>query len=233
MIYSRIKFLLITREKRSFMKITRSITLCLFVVILISGCLSRQEDGNETEATEYMGIKLTPISEQGNNAIKGTQFIDKDAYRLQIDGMVERPINLTYDQITNYTPVSGVVTLNCVEGWSFIAKWTGVPVKTLLNATGIKENATNVIFYSSDGYSTSHDLDYLTDNNIMLAYRINDIILPPDRGFPLQLVAEGKYGYKWAKWIDHIELVNSSYKGYWETRGYNNKGDFGGPAFEQ
>jgi DMSO/TMAO reductase YedYZ molybdopterin-dependent catalytic subunit len=147
--------------------------------------------------------------------------------------MVERPVNLTYDQITNYTPVSKVVNLNCVEGWSFTAKWTGVLVKTLLDATGIKENATNVIFYSPDGYSTSHDLDYLIDNNIMLAYRINDITLPPDRGFPLQLVAESKYGYKWAKWIVHIEVVNSSYKGYWESRGYSNKGDFGGPPFEQ
>jgi DMSO/TMAO reductase YedYZ molybdopterin-dependent catalytic subunit len=215
------------------MKRTWSILLYLFVLILISGCISKQDNGNETEAREYLGIKLTPISAQGNNAIKDTQFIDKDAYRLQIDGMVERPANFTYDQITTYTPVSKVVTLNCVEGWSFTAKWTGVPVKTLLDMTGIKENATAVIFYSSDGYSTAHDLSYLIDNNIILAYRINDLTLPPDRGFPLHLVAEGKYGYKWAKWIDHIELVNSSYKGYWESRGYNNKGDFGGPPFEQ
>jgi DMSO/TMAO reductase YedYZ molybdopterin-dependent catalytic subunit len=200
---------------------------------MVSGCLSKSNHANETEATEYLGIKLTPISEQGNNAIKGTQFINKDSYRLQIDGMVERPANLTYDQITAFAPVSKVVTLNCVEGWSFSAKWTGVPVKTLLNETGIKENATTVIFYSVDGYSTSHDLNYLLDNNIILAYKINDITLPAERGFPLQLVAENKYGYKWAKWFNHIELVNSSYKGYWESFGYNNKGDFGGPPFEQ
>jgi DMSO/TMAO reductase YedYZ molybdopterin-dependent catalytic subunit len=215
------------------MKIILSIVMFIIVLIMFSSCLSRPENGTETEATEYLGIKLTPISEQGNNAIKGTQFIDKDTYRLQIDGMVERPINLTYDQITNFTPVSKVVRLNCVEGWGFTAKWTGIPVKTLLDETGIKENATTVIFYSVDGYSTSHDINYLLDNNIMLAYRINDITLPPDRGFPLQLVAEDKYGYKWAKWIDHIELVNTSYKGYWESKGYNNKGDFGGPPFEQ
>ncbi len=214
------------------MKRTWSILLYIFILILISGCLSTQDIGNETEATEYMGIKLTPISEQGNNAIKGTQFIDRDAYRLKIDGMVERPANFTYDQIMTYPPTAKVVNLNCVEGWGFTAKWTGVSLKTLFDITGIKENATNVIFHSTDGYSTSHDLDYLISNDIMLAYRINDLTLPPDRGFPLQLVAEGKYGYKWAKWIDHIELVNSSYKGYWESRGYNNKGDFGGPPYE-
>lgn len=214
------------------MKGTWLFILYLCILILVSGCMSRQDNGIGAETSEYMGIKLTPISDQGNNAIKGTQFIDKDAYRLRIDGMVERPANLTYDQVTSYAPISKVVTLNCVEGWSFTAKWTGVPVKTLLDGNGIKENVTAVIFYSVDGYSTAHDLDYLIDNNIILAYRINDITLPPERGFPLQLVAEGKYGYKWAKWIDHIELVNSSYKGYWESRGYNNKGDYGGPPFE-
>jgi len=214
------------------MKGTWLFILYLCILILVSGCMSRQDNGIGAETSEYMGIKLTPISDQGNNAIKGTQFIDKDAYRLRIDGMVERPANLTYDQITSYAPISKVVTLNCVEGWSFTAKWTGVPVKTLLDGNGIKENVTAVIFYSVDGYSTAHDLDYLIDNNIILAYRINDITLPPERGFPLQLVAEGKYGYKWAKWIDHIELVNSSYKGYWESRGYNNKGDYRGPPFE-
>ena len=220
------------------MKGIRLILLSLFIFIFISGCISTTKkssniSGNGTEATEYLGIELTPISQQGNNAIKGTQFIDKDTYRLQIDGMVERPENFTYGRITSYAPVSKVITLNCVEGWSFTAKWTGVPVKTLLNETGIMKNVTTVIFYSVDGYSTSHDINYLLDNNIILAYKINDITLPPERGFPFQLVAENKYGYKWAKWIDHIQLVNISFKGYWESKGYNNKGDFGGPPFEQ
>lgn len=219
------------------MKGIKLILLCLFLLIFVSGCTSTTKKSNivenGTEATEYQGIELTPISEQGNNAIKGTQFIDKDTYRLQIDGMVERPGNFTYGQITSYAMVSKVITLNCVEGWSFTAKWTGVPIKTLLDETGIMENVTTVIFYSVDGYSTSHDINYLLDNNIILAYKINDITLPPERGFPFQLVAENKYGYKWAKWVDHIQLVNASYKGYWESRGYNNKGDFGGPPFEQ
>lgn len=208
------------------------IIMYILISILVPGCLSGPENEYETEASDYMGIKLTPISEQGNNAIKGTQYIDKDAYRLKIDGLVERPANLSYEQIKSYKQVSKVIDLNCVEGWGFTAKWTGVPVKTLLDGTGIKQNATNVIFYSVDGYSTSHDLKYLLDNNIILAYRLNDITLPQERGFPLQLVAEGKYGYKWAKWIDHIEVANSSFKGYWESRGYNDKGDYGGPPFD-
>lgn len=213
------------------------VLMSLFVLIMVTGCLSTTKrpdiiDTNQTEAAEYMGIELTPISKQRNNAINGTQYIDKDTYRLRIDGMVERPKNLSYDQITAYTAVSKVVKLNCVEGWSFNAKWTGVPVKTLFNETGVDENATTVIFYSADGYSTSLDINYLLGNNIILAYKINDVTLPHDRGFPLQLVAEGKYGYKWAKWINHIELANTSYKGYWESKGYNNNAVLGRPPFE-
>ena len=224
------------------MRLSNIAILCLYllVFIIVSGCLSSPQrsavDGNETsneiEATVFNGIKLTPIDKQGNNAIKGTQYIDRNTYRLQIDGLVESPTELTYDQILEYPSNSRVVDMNCVEGWGFTAKWTGVLVETLLNDVVVKENATTVIFYCADGYSTSHDLDFLLDNDIMLAYKINDVTLPSDRGFPLQLVAEDKYGYKWAKWITGIELTNAEYKGYWETVGYNNKGDYGGPAFE-
>src|SRR5659263_21776 len=93
------------------MKGTWLFILYLCILILVSGCMSRQDNGIGAETSEYMGIKLTPISDQGNNAIKGTQFIDKDAYRLRIDGMVERPANLTYDQVTSYAPISKVCLL--------------------------------------------------------------------------------------------------------------------------
>jgi DMSO/TMAO reductase YedYZ molybdopterin-dependent catalytic subunit len=89
-----------------------------------------------------------------------------------------------------------------------------VKIANLLNETGILDNATTVIFYCADGYSTSLDLEYLLKDNIILAYRLNDVTLPPERGFPLQLVAESKYGYKWAKWIVRIELSNFPYRRY-------------------
>ena len=165
--------------------------------------------------------------------IKGTQNIDRESYRLQVDGLVKNPRNFTYEEIIGLPETSKVVDLNCVEGWSFTAKWTGVKMADLFNETGIRDNATTVIFYSADGYSTSLDLDYLLKNNIILAYRLSDVTLPPDRGFPLQLVAEGKYGYKWAKWIVRIELSNLSYRGYWEQRGYSNTANVGGPELER
>jgi DMSO/TMAO reductase YedYZ molybdopterin-dependent catalytic subunit len=61
-----------------------------------------------------------------------------------------------------------------------------------------------------------------------MAYKMNDVTIPPERGFPFMLVAESKWGYKWAKWITGIEFSSDiSYKGYWEDRGYSNDGDLG------
>jgi DMSO/TMAO reductase YedYZ molybdopterin-dependent catalytic subunit len=84
-----------------------------------------------------------------------------------------------------------------------------------------------VIFYAQDGYSTSLPLSYIVSNNIMIAYKMNGVVLPPDRGYPFQLVAESKYGYKWIKWITQIEVSDdANYRGYWESRGYSNNADF-------
>jgi DMSO/TMAO reductase YedYZ molybdopterin-dependent catalytic subunit len=214
----------------------------LFLIVSVafsitSGCISERRESetydNQTENLSYEGKSLTPIAHQRNNAIQGTQYIDRGSYRLQVNGLVEKPLNLTYEEITGLPQASKVVELNCVEGWSFTAKWTGVKIADLFEEAGAMENATTVIFYSADGYSTSLDKDYLLENEIILAYRLNDVTLPHERGFPLQLVAEGKYGYKWAKWIVRIELSDLSYRGYWEKRGYNNSADVGGPELER
>jgi len=207
------------------------------IFVITSGCISEKKGpgvyGNQTENLSYQGKSLTPIAEQQTRDIKGTQYIDRESYRLQVNGLVKNPRNFTYEEIIELPETSKIVDLNCVEGWRYTAKWTGVKMADLLNETGTIDNATTVIFYSADGYSTSLDRDYLLKNNIILAYRLNDVTLPQDRGFPLQLVAESKYGYKWAKWIVRIELSNLPYRGYWEQRGYNNTADVGGPEFER
>ncbi|WP_233564704.1 molybdopterin-dependent oxidoreductase [Methanohalophilus sp. RSK] len=208
--------------------------------MLVAGCISNTpqetESGvqdNETETLENDGVELTPIEEQRNNGIKGSQYIDRDTYTLKISGMVNETENISYEQLTSYPAVSRVVPLDCVEGWRFTALWTGVPVEILLEEAGVSAGANTVIFYSKDGYSTSLSLDYLIDNNIIVAYKLNNVTLPQERGFPLQLVAEGKYGYKWAKWITAIEVTdNDSYEGFWESRGYNNNADVDGPRFQ-
>jgi DMSO/TMAO reductase YedYZ molybdopterin-dependent catalytic subunit len=218
------------------MKLIHLSLITLVIFVIISGCVSQKNVpgvyGNETENLTDQGRSLTPIENQDNNAIKGTQYIDRASYKLQVDGLVKNSQNFTYDEILAMPQTSKVVDLNCVEGWNFTAKWTGVKMSDIFNKTGIVGNATTVIFYCADGYSTSLDLSSILQNYIILAYKDNDVTLPPDRGFPLQLIAESKYGYKWAKWVTRIEVSgDSSYRGYWEKNGYNNKADVGGPKF--
>jgi DMSO/TMAO reductase YedYZ molybdopterin-dependent catalytic subunit len=171
----------------------------------------------EVEATEFMGTQLTPISEQNNNALAGTQNIDRKTYTLTIDGLAE------------------LMPLDCVEGWNFTAKWTGPSLTDIFAQAKVQSAAKIAIFYTADapeGY-TSLDISYIEQRNIIIALKNNDITLPDDRGFPFQVVAESKYGYKWAKWVTRIELSdNTDFRGYWEGYGYNNNAEVGGPAFE-
>jgi hypothetical protein len=185
----------------------------------------------EIEAREYNGTDLTPLSIQGNNAIRGTQYINRSTYRLKVTGMVENELNLSYDQILELPAYSEFAYMPCVEGWGFNAKWTGFRVIDLLNHSGLKENASYVVFHSSDGYYTGLPLEYLKNNSILMAYGINDVTLPPERGFPFQLVAKDRYGYKWAKWITEIEVTDREVRGYWESAGYSNTAIAGGPPF--
>jgi len=226
------------------MKVSKIIFIILsaiFIILLIacSNTVSSSSvsggAANEVEATEFQGTQLTPIKQQGNNALAGTQNIDGQTYKLIVDGLVENPLTITYEQLLSYPQESWLMTFNCVEGWNFTAKWTGPQINSIFKNAKVKPEAKIVIFYTADdprGYS-SLDLGYIRDNNILLAMKLNDITLPPERGFPFQVAAKSKFGYKWAKWVVRMELSSdTNFRGYWETAGYNNNADENGPAFE-
>ena len=161
------------------------------------------------------------------NSIKGPQDVDRDSYRLSIKGLVDEPLNLTYEEVVvPRESFEKVVRLNCVEGWAVDILWEGVRLTDLLEQAGARRDVKVIIFRAVDGYSTALPAAYIRDNDILLAYRMNGVELPPERGFPFQLVAEDKWGYKWIKWVEEIEVSNdTSFRGYWETRGYSNDGD--------
>ena len=99
-------------------------------------------------------------------------------------------------------------------------------VRELIQEAMVLPETKVIIFHAYDGYTTSLPIDYIMDNDIIMAYKINDITLPPERGFPFELVAESKWGYKWIKWITVIELSDDiDYRGFWESRGYSNTAD--------
>lgn len=213
-----------------------TLALALLISATPSGCArSYPLLPGETEATEFMGQKLTPIAEQGNNALKGTQHLDRQTYRLSVDGLVENPLTLGYDDLLSYPVDSRLIVMPCVEGWDFTAKWTGPRLSAIFEDARVKPQAKIAIFHTGDeaqGY-TSLGLSYLLEENVIIALKLNDVTLPVERGFPFQVVAEGKYGYKWAKWVTRIELSDKDYRGYWEKAGYNNNADANGPGFER
>lgn len=186
------------------------------------------------EVREYQGEQLSSIGDFRENSIRGPQYLSTESYRLAIGGLVERPREYTYDEVLrSYPHYRKSVTLFCVEGWDVTILWDGVLVGDLLAAAGPDPSATTVIFTAADGYRTSLPFDDVNGNEILLAYAMNNVTLPAERGFPFQLVAEDRWGYKWAKWITGIELSDdASYRGYWESRGFANNGSIDQPFTE-
>jgi DMSO/TMAO reductase YedYZ molybdopterin-dependent catalytic subunit len=218
-------------------------TLLIFAIstaAVLQGCTGsiNTEKARELEAAEikeYQGEKLGSITDFNENSIKGPQYVDISAYRLKITGLVNKPMSYTYDDaISKHQAYTKLLTINCVEGWSVKILWEGLQLKDLLDEANVKPEAKVVIFHAYDGYTTSLPLQYILDKNLLLAYKMNGIILPPERGYPFELVAEDKWGYKWIKWVNEIELSdNTNYKGYWESSGYSNDGSLDKPFLDR
>jgi len=204
--------------------------IILILVIVIIGVVEYQQNQpvklQGVQVNNYQGQKLTPMNNMPKTSIKGTQYLNMSNYTLQVTGLVQNPRNYTYDEVLNHTAYQKVVTLNCVEGWDATILWQGVLVSDILKDVKPLPSGTTIIFTAADNYTTSFPIDYLYNNNILLAYKMNNVTIPPEYGFPFQLVAESKWGYKWIKWVTKIEVSNNTnYTGYWESRGYTNGGN--------
>jgi len=221
---------------------TRALLVLIFGIIVVAGLViflfrapvirAGQDTGSPqplapVEVRSYEGKDLSSVNDFRENSIRGPQHVDIATYRLTVTGLTKRTAVYTYDDVLAKFPhYTKVVTLHCVEGWDATILWEGVLVRDLLNDTGIDPRANTVVLTARDGYTTSFPLSYFTDRDILMAYRMNNVTMPAERGYPFELVAEDKWGYKWIKWIEKIELTDDpSYRGYWEQRGYSNAGD--------
>ena len=217
------------------------IIIQLSLVLLLSACslegiLSDKEDDTvsaatmaryrENEMMEFNGIQLDPAIGPRDNSISGIQEVDINSYSLKIDGLVENEMSYSYEQILEMDPVEIVYTIYCVEGWDATFLWKGVLIEDILSESNVDDKAKTVIFHAVDGYTTSLPLDVIIDKKIMMAYYANGLPIPSSLGYPFILVAYDKWGYKWARWINRIELSSdTNYKGYWESRGYSVDGN--------
>jgi DMSO/TMAO reductase YedYZ molybdopterin-dependent catalytic subunit len=166
-------------------------------------------------------------------ALKAKGFAD---YRLVVDGLVERPLSLSLDEIRALPARTQITRHDCVEGWSSIGKWTGARLGPLLDRAGLKKTARYIVFHCGDTleqtldgsgvYYESIDLVDAYHPQTILAYAMNDRPLPVPHGAPLRLRVERQLGYKQAKYIMRLEAVDDFSKvgrgkgGFWEDRGY-------------
>lgn len=155
-------------------------------LLLSSTVLCTTEKNELNEIRTYEGVHLSSINDFRENSIRGPQHINIEDYKLEIYGLVEKPIKYTYDEIrSKFDKNKKVVTLHCVEGWSVKILWEGVQVEDIIEESAVKEEANTMIFYAHDGYSTSLPLEYILENDIMIAFKMNDIILSLSEVFHL------------------------------------------------
>ncbi|MBI4522564.1 MAG: molybdopterin-dependent oxidoreductase [Deltaproteobacteria bacterium] len=153
-------------------------------------------------------------------------------WKLQIGGLVNQPAALSLEELKALPARTQITRHDCVEGWSAIAKWKGVPLKQILERVQPLPEARYVVFYcmdtdsSGDYFYESIDFHDVLHPQTILAYEMNDRPLPIEHGAPLRLRVETQLGYKMAKYIHRVEFV-SSYQtiakgrgGYWEDQGY-------------
>lgn len=147
---------------------------------------------------------------------------DPTKYRFVVDGLVENPISLTYDQLLALPSVKQVSDFHCVEGWGVQnVRWEGVRLQTILDMVHPKPDAAFITFHSLDGYyADSLSLGQASFPDALLAYHMYEQPLPPDHGYPLRFIMPHMYGYKGAKYLYRMEFVGSQTIGYWEERGW-------------
>lgn len=163
-------------------------------------------------------------------ALASKDFVD---WRLEIGGLVDRPMGLSLKDIRAMPSVTQITRHDCVEGWSCIGKWTGVPLREMLASAGVQKRARYVVFFcydtlpgASEPYYESIGLDQVNLPETILAYEMNNQTLSIPYGAPLRLRLGRQLGYKMAKYLRRIELVESfthiegGHGGFYEDNGY-------------
>lgn len=146
---------------------------------------------------------------------------DPGAWRLRVAGLVRRSLELSRPEIEAMEALTYTVKHHCVEGWSAIATWTGVPFRAVAALVGVRPEARYVRFDSFDaGYYDGWDMKSAMHPETILAYGFNDRSLEPDHGAPLRLYAPHKLGYKLTKYLTRVTFTADRPGGYWEDRGY-------------
>jgi DMSO/TMAO reductase YedYZ molybdopterin-dependent catalytic subunit len=146
---------------------------------------------------------------------------DPAAWRLRVDGLVRQPLSLSIADLVGMPRVSYTVKHHCVEGWTAVATWHGVPVSAIVERCRPLDSARYIRFASFDSnYSNGWDMASALHPQTILAYGMNDQALGPNHGAPLRLYSPTKLGYKLTKYLVSMTFADKRPGGYWEDQGY-------------
>ncbi|MGH6878086.1 MAG: molybdopterin-dependent oxidoreductase [Rhizomicrobium sp.] len=198
-------------------------------------------------AREYPAADISPVFKANGTLNPGGEDYDRQVaqnfinWRLRIDGMVAHPMSLSLAELRRLPARTQITRHDCVEGWSCIGMWTGVPLGLLMKAAGMSPRARYAVFHCADNlegvpikggeqspgqYYESIGLSDVFHPQTIIAYDMNGRPLEVPHGAPLRLRVERQLGYKMAKYVERIEVTDSFAQiadgcgGYWEDRGY-------------
>lgn len=145
-------------------------------------------------------------------------------WKLKITGLVENPLELTWEEFLALPHTTMTSDFHCVTTWSrYNNAWEGIHIREILQGVKPLPSAKFVLAHSWTGYTTNLPLENLADDDVMIVFKHDDKDLEPDHGGPVRLIVPKLYAYKSAKWLDGLEFLERDHPGFWEQRGYHNR----------
>lgn len=215
---------------QNFLGQTEKLTRAAQRLVASRQSLAREFDVSQVAPTFRPNGSINPQTAAYQNLVNN----NFSNYRLRVDGLVDNPANFSLAELKAMPSRTQVTRHDCVEGWSCIGQWSGAVLNHILDQVQPKDSAKFVVFHCADHlygapspYYESLDMIEARHPQTLLAYGLNGADLPVANGAPIRLRAERQLGYKMAKYVMHIELVDSfkhiqgGRGGFWEDRGYN------------
>ena len=221
-------------QVRDFLERANELTYAAQRALVPKQALAREFSASEIRQGQRPNGSTDPRDVAEYARLVETGFAD---YRLNITGLVEKPVSFSLDELRNMPARSQITRHDCVEGWSCIAKWTGTQLGPILDMAGVKPQARFCVYHCYDNiqrtltgdilYYESSDLVDAYHPQTILSYGLNDQVLPVSNGAPIRLRIERALGYKQPKYLHTIELVDDlspfgkGKGGYWPDNGYD------------
>jgi DMSO/TMAO reductase YedYZ molybdopterin-dependent catalytic subunit len=159
-------------------------------------------------------------------AALGIPKINSPDWKLRVDGLVDRPLEYTYEQLLSLPQTRYVRPFDCVTRWTIKdVEWEGLTLRSLVTPAGVKPEAKWVMFHCVDGYTAPVPLEDALGEDALLVIKLNGKPLSAEQGFPARPFIPDLYGWKSAKWVNRVELIPEYRDGYWEMFGYHERGN--------